>query len=186
MTIKAIETRYAGCHFRSRLEARWAVFFDHLGMPWEYEPQGYETSAGRYLPDFNLPEQGLYVEVKGNDSQLDIDTPKMRAFVDEAELNLLLLGTIVDSRTLQHRCLWWPVLAGAGTFDGASLGFHDLHLRTVAQNLAGKWMFHLPMPAGPKQLTTQPLGFRGLLHSPAVVAAFAAARSARFEHGQAG
>lgn len=29
-TIRAIETRYAGCRFRSRLEARWAVFFDHL------------------------------------------------------------------------------------------------------------------------------------------------------------
>lgn len=31
-TIKAIETSYAGCRFRSRLEARWAVFFDTLGI----------------------------------------------------------------------------------------------------------------------------------------------------------
>lgn len=52
--IKAIETRYAGCHFRSRLEARWAVFFDHLGIEWEYEPEGFETSAGNYLPDFRI------------------------------------------------------------------------------------------------------------------------------------
>lgn len=36
----ALTTRYAGCRFRSRLEARWAVFFDHLGIEWEYEPQG--------------------------------------------------------------------------------------------------------------------------------------------------
>jgi hypothetical protein len=41
MTIHAIETRYAGCRFRSRLEARWAVFFDTLKLRWEYEPQGY-------------------------------------------------------------------------------------------------------------------------------------------------
>lgn len=34
MTIKAIETRYAGCR-RSRLEARWAVVFDTLGFAWE-------------------------------------------------------------------------------------------------------------------------------------------------------
>lgn len=27
-TIKPIETRYKGCRFRSRPEARWAVFFD--------------------------------------------------------------------------------------------------------------------------------------------------------------
>lgn len=52
--IQAIETLYAGCRFRSRLEARWAVFFDHLGIEWQYEPQGFETNYGRYLPDFRL------------------------------------------------------------------------------------------------------------------------------------
>ena len=40
--IKAIETMYKGYHFRSRLEARWAVFFDTLGIPWKYENEGYE------------------------------------------------------------------------------------------------------------------------------------------------
>lgn len=54
MTIKAIETRYAGCRFRSRLEARWAVFFDALEVAWEYEPEGFELPSGRYLPDFLL------------------------------------------------------------------------------------------------------------------------------------
>lgn len=63
--IKAIETRYAGCRFRSRLEARWAVFFDRLNIPWEYEPQGYELPSGRYLPDFYLPKQAAHFEVKG-------------------------------------------------------------------------------------------------------------------------
>lgn len=65
MTIKAIETQYAGCRFRSRLEARWAVFFDILGIPWEYEPQGYELPTGRYLPDFFLPSINTWYEVKG-------------------------------------------------------------------------------------------------------------------------
>ena len=32
---KAIETKYKGFRFRSRLEARWAVFFDALGIEWE-------------------------------------------------------------------------------------------------------------------------------------------------------
>jgi hypothetical protein len=40
--VKAIETRYAGCRFRSRLEARWAVFFDALGVKWEYEREGFD------------------------------------------------------------------------------------------------------------------------------------------------
>jgi hypothetical protein len=74
MTIKAIETRYAGCRFRSRLEARWAVFFDALGIAWEYEPQGFEceyritreSGSFTYLPDFWLPELKVWAEVKGS------------------------------------------------------------------------------------------------------------------------
>ena len=40
--MRAIGTKYGGCYFRSRLEARWAVFFDHLGIEWLYEPEGFE------------------------------------------------------------------------------------------------------------------------------------------------
>lgn len=53
--IKAIETIYNGYRFRSRLEARWAVFFDALGVKYEYEPEGFELPSGkRYLPDFKI------------------------------------------------------------------------------------------------------------------------------------
>ena len=68
MALKAIETHYGGYKFRSRLEARWAVFFDDCGIEWEYEPQGFEvpTPRGviRYLPDFWLGT-GQWAEVKG-------------------------------------------------------------------------------------------------------------------------
>lgn len=63
--IRAIETKYAGCRFRSRIEARWAVFFDALRIPWEYEPQGYVIDDVAYLPDFYLPKHSKYVEIKG-------------------------------------------------------------------------------------------------------------------------
>jgi hypothetical protein len=68
---KPIETEYNGYRFRSRLEARWAVFFDALEIKYQYEHEGYETSDDfysekcRYLPDFYLPECGTFVEVKG-------------------------------------------------------------------------------------------------------------------------
>ena len=66
--IKAIETEYAGYKFRSRTEARWAVFFDALGFKWQYEEEGYELPNGRwYLPDFKIitPMQEMYYcEVK--------------------------------------------------------------------------------------------------------------------------
>ena len=63
--MKAIETIYHGYRFRSRLEARWAVFFDALGITYEYEPQGFDLDGVWYLPDFWLPEQGCWAEIKG-------------------------------------------------------------------------------------------------------------------------
>lgn len=52
--IKPIETHYKGYRFRSRLEARWAVFFETLGWQWEYEPEGFDLEGTWYLPDFKV------------------------------------------------------------------------------------------------------------------------------------
>tara|TARA_R110000824_G_scaffold192006_3_gene373959 strand:- start:2472 stop:2930 length:459 start_codon:yes stop_codon:yes gene_type:complete len=69
MSIKAIETEYKGHKFRSRLEARWAVFFNAMGWEWEYEPEGYKMEYRgeiiHYLPDFWLPGMHVHAEVKG-------------------------------------------------------------------------------------------------------------------------
>lgn len=65
--VRALETEWRGYRFRSRLEARWAVFLTALNIEWEYEPEGFEFSNGdRYLPDFWLPtfDGGSFVEVK--------------------------------------------------------------------------------------------------------------------------
>lgn len=63
--IKAIDTEYKGYLFRSRLEARYAVFLDGIGEEWQYEIQGYELESGRYLPDFFLPRLNCWLEIKG-------------------------------------------------------------------------------------------------------------------------
>jgi len=63
--IKPIETVYNGYRFRSRLEARWAVFFDAMGIEYEYEPEGFKFSDGQcYLPDFYLSNLNTFVEIK--------------------------------------------------------------------------------------------------------------------------
>ncbi|QOD05815.1 hypothetical protein [Pseudarthrobacter sp. BIM B-2242] len=63
---KAIEVLYSGKVFRSRLEARWAVFLDLLGVNWDYEPCHYEIGPDLYyLPDFYLPDHQTWLEVKG-------------------------------------------------------------------------------------------------------------------------
>jgi len=61
----AIPTDYNGMRFRSRLEARWAVFYDSLPMDYIYEEEGFALKNVWYLPDFYLPAQDCYVEVKG-------------------------------------------------------------------------------------------------------------------------
>lgn len=69
-TIKSHPTTYSGVRFRSRLEARWAAFFDLAGWAWEYEP----IELAGWAPDFLVtipcghsdctPTHRLYVEVK--------------------------------------------------------------------------------------------------------------------------
>lgn len=60
----AIETFFKGVKFRSRLEAKWAVFYETLGLNWHYEMEGFELPSGRYLPDFYFPNLKVWVEIK--------------------------------------------------------------------------------------------------------------------------
>lgn len=64
MDIKPIETVYNGYRFRSRLEARWAVFFDAMGLAYEYEREGFDLHGEWYLPDFWLRDLVAWVEIK--------------------------------------------------------------------------------------------------------------------------
>lgn len=59
------EASYSSVLFRSRTEARWAVFFDLMGWSWDYEPCHYGLGTLNYLPDFYLPDTDVWVEVKG-------------------------------------------------------------------------------------------------------------------------
>lgn len=56
----AIQTAYRAFEFRSRLEAKWAMFFDLCGWNWAYEP----TERHGYIPDFVLGFRPTLVEVK--------------------------------------------------------------------------------------------------------------------------
>ncbi len=81
MKLQAIETTYHGYKCRSRLEARWIVFFEAMKYRFEYEPEGFEFHTSfplhlrevfkgytpkptRYLPDFWLPQVEMWAEVK--------------------------------------------------------------------------------------------------------------------------
>lgn len=69
--MKAIQTIYKGRRFRSRLEAKWAIFFDAIDVGWEYETEGFEIGTVKYLTDFKLSSFGknkvdLFIEIKPN------------------------------------------------------------------------------------------------------------------------
>lgn len=58
--IRSKPTVYAGTTFRSRLEARWAAFFDLVGWPYTYEP----FDVDDWTPDFLVHgTTGFLVEV---------------------------------------------------------------------------------------------------------------------------
>jgi hypothetical protein len=155
--IKAIQTRYAGCHFRSRLEARWAVVFDVLKIKWEYEPQGFETEHGWYLPDFRLPEKDLWLEIKGEHPGW-LNLARERSFTESLESGrcLVLIGDIPrpDSNVAELEYAWHPIpgrIEWASVFDGP-LGGLDPFTDGMPNNIG--W-------------------------------ALTVGRSARFEHGEA-
>lgn len=91
-SLRPIETVYRGYRFRSRLEARWAVFFDTINVKYEYEAQGYDLGKdGYYLPDFWLPREEAWIEIKGTPPpKSDID--KMHALCLTGRPVLCLVG----------------------------------------------------------------------------------------------
>jgi hypothetical protein len=102
--IKAIETQYKGYRFRSRLEARWAVFFDTLGIAWEYEKEGYDLGdAGWYLPDFWLPQVNMWAEVKA-EQFTSLETMKAWRLCQVTQNRCLLLLGLPQNKAYTAVC----------------------------------------------------------------------------------
>ena len=58
---------YKGFTMRSSWEYEYAKYLDNLGIKWEYEQKRFKLSSGKlYIPDFYLPDQDKYVEIKGH------------------------------------------------------------------------------------------------------------------------
>lgn len=226
MTIQAIQTWYAGCHFRSRLEARWAVFFDTLGIPWQYEPQGWSlvplpngkhccgeaswcrcpcsSHLGWYLPDFWLPTLGTWFEVKGAWPSVDeAHAREHRLGALTGQRVITALGGIPDPACLDSSGHPYP--GETQPFDLEAPSVADFHYAWCTCPWCGKpgiefdargarvcgWRAHHDDIADAERAAARQGHWRAddkcyTGDRPAIIAAYTAARSARFEHGQSG
>lgn len=188
--VKPIETRYKGCRFRSRLEARHAVYFDALGIEWLYEPEGFKFSGGYYLPDFFFPGlgEGAYGEVKPFAIPMG-DRVRFGRFASEIGRPLILFAGLPLNGVAESL-----VPAGPGLIES---------MRAFCQNNNTAWMetritiaeaygfypttTYLPSASiiGTDAFLPRPFD-EARQPSQACLAAIYRAKSARFEFGEAG
>lgn len=157
--IKAIETVYNGYRFRSRLEARWAVFLDGLGVRWEYEPEGFDLGkAGWYLPDFKV-EGAKWLEIKPFG---DVDLDYLARLQVLSDMTRLPVAYVLGEP--------WPdkhdIIRLMPDSDGKRIS-------------SGGWTLGLGASIVKKDMTIRDP--QGVLQN-----AYIGARQARFEHGQVG
>lgn len=175
--MKAIETNYKGYRFRSRLEARWAVFFDTLGLTWEYEKEGFDLGDGKYyLPDFWLPQVRMWAEVKGEaftDEQLSL----CARLAEQSSRDVVLLLGMPDFKAYPVLFYCDPAEGEVNIYDGARAGLTDCYL---TREYLHENRFY-------KYVGEDEEGQRACLQDyEEYVRAVQAAKSARFEHGEKG
>lgn len=191
LSIAAVETLYNGTKYRSRLEARYAVLFDVLGLNFQYEPEKFDTPVGRYIPDFWLPDlgglafgdirpRGAFIEVKGPEPDAQA-LAKAEAVTDRCGRELFFVGPDIGRTWVFKGFIGQCPLCGA---CGFSTVFEDevecapeykvdaifSHLCLEERRLAEKYnvldYFNQDCPA---------------VDSPLVSLAISSAKSARFE-----
>jgi len=83
MDVSSLGTLYKEIVFRSRLEARWAMFFDLIKLKWYYEPFIFELSTQQtYRPDFYVDRVGFF-EIKPSYKMFQKNQKKYQVFASE-------------------------------------------------------------------------------------------------------
>jgi hypothetical protein len=99
--IKSKPTIYKGTKYRSRLEARWAAFFDLLGFTYQYEP--YDLNG--WTPDFviYLGDKEILCEVKPTKKHgFDIDYVKTKFLPNAGQRAIMLCIDPIDREEIEY------------------------------------------------------------------------------------
>lgn len=171
-SIKAIETVYDGYKFRSRTEARWAVFFNAIGLEYQYESEGFDMDGLRYLPDFYIPSLNRWFEVKGK-PMTELDMKKCEEFCRRTDNANIKFSVLIGA----------PDPVRVGDFFGIMEYVWEWPSKTYPDN------YRLLAPEELCEKEYYSRFVRGLWVVPDVTeeelgAAGAIARQARFEHGE--
>lgn len=86
--IAAIPMEYRGVTYRSTLEADWAATMDALGWFYNYEPIALTFGGIGYLPDFFVPNQNVWLEVKGPHDERIHKAERLATELDDDDLDI--------------------------------------------------------------------------------------------------
>lgn len=178
--LKAIQTRYKGYHFRSRLEARWAVYFDALGLEWDYEKEGFDLGDGLlYLPDFWLPQVRMWGEVKPEPFS-EIELEKIWRLHNQSGYSVLLLVGVPTT------AFYW----GTSEYDDGEKSHKDYNDYLISMYhgypISERRFYSCSGVREPEDLRPVQMADSEWIEEfiEEVAEAVIAARSARFEHGE--
>lgn len=78
--------------YRSKLEARWSLFFDELGFTWQYEPFRFLLDGKKftYTPDFEVDGVGI-IEVKPTWEMLADSITRIAPYIAKTKNRVLVL-----------------------------------------------------------------------------------------------
>ncbi len=181
ITIKPIETKYKGFRFRSRLEARWAVFMDALGIEYEYEKEGYDLGEeGWYLPDFWLPDFKAFLEIKPTRESILESRDKFRALCKLRPV--IVVGGYPDNQVSSSVGFVCFNFVPKPTFHPFYWAYTDYPFISLLMD-GGSYLWNgcdvMYQFASTKYFSIAPI-----VRNPALIAAYDAGRQARFEHGE--
>jgi hypothetical protein len=163
MAIAAIPTKYKHVQFRSRLEARWAAFFDLAGWEWHYEP----IDLNGWIPDFVLMGKNgnkIFVEVKpilwshnGDAFAKSWDASPLysddlrkvwNAEIFDPDMRLVIGANLIQTKyeyqaTIDGSWRYWCPSAGVGAFINNSVDDDPISRIYMALPIYGDFEYYL-------------------------------------------
>lgn len=155
-SIEAKPTEYKGILYRSRLEARWAVYLDHhpgIRLP-RYEPSTFCIEQFSYTPDFYFflkGAQGFYLEVKpSNPTEEYLETLVSLCYKHPISL-LLAVGSFYQEEPTVYEINTIRYENARGKVLGAYLSKIPLLGDNYALASAAGYRFDLAQPETPRK-----------------------------------